>query len=110
MIENTDSIRVTIELVHPRATVEMLGYLPFFLDPADPRPAREQFDDHYGRYGGWSPMNGWVLRDIDIIYPGDPPRPILAKCKLRDETILFCGGAWTVIVQPDGQYEVARMD
>ncbi len=103
-------IKVMLELVHPLATVDMLGFLPTWLDPADPRGAVDQFDEHYKRYGGWHDVPGWELRADRLSYPGDPDRPLIAKMRLRDETVMFFQGAWTAVVQPDGSYRVARLD
>ena len=95
---------------HPMATPDMLGYLPQFLSERDPRPAREQFDDNYRNGGGWRPFKGFVMHDNGLKYPGDPLMPLLAETKLRDETIRFYLSSWVAIVQPDGSYEIARMD
>jgi hypothetical protein len=59
---------------HPKATPEMLGYLPDMISDEDPRPAREQFDANYRQGGGWSPFPGFTLMPDDTLeYPGDPP-------------------------------------
>jgi hypothetical protein len=39
-------------LKHPRARYDMLGFIPQFLDDADPRPAREQLHSAYAHGGG----------------------------------------------------------
>lgn len=88
-----------------------LGFLPSFLSPSDPRPAREQIDEHYSHGGGWRPFEGFTLLPGDQLeYPGDPPMKPLAEAHLRDERILFYPYEWLVIVQPDGSYEVSRVD
>lgn len=98
-----------------RMTMEHLGFLPDFLHEADPRPAREQFDENYV-FGGWRPMKGWVLHNPpapeppSLKYPGDPSMRALATTQLRDERIAFFSGAWVAIIQPDGGFEVARLD
>jgi len=98
-------------LVHPKATEEHLGYLPNFLYEEDPRTAKEQFDDRYRFGGGWVPFEGFkLLSSGELKYPGDPPMPIVAEVKLRDETIRLYTHSWVVIIQKDGTYEVARMD
>lgn len=98
---------------HPKARPEMLGYVPAFLDDADPRPAREQFNERYGHGGGWRPITGMSL-DGDFLrserYPNDPVYMLVAETRLRDEIILYFGRSYVVIVQPGGSYEVARMD
>jgi hypothetical protein len=98
------------ELIHPRATVDMLGYIPNFLESGDPRSAREQFNANYV-YGGWKPNAGFKkFADDTIRYPGDQPLPPVAQFKLRDERIVFYPGALLAIIQPDGGFEVARLD
>lgn len=98
-------------LRHPEATVEMLGYLPDMLSETDPRPAREQLDSGYRHGGGWCPFAGFELQpDGSIVYPGDPPMPLLAETTLRDERIRFFDCAWVMILQPDDSFEICRMD
>lgn len=97
-------------MIHPRATIDMLGYVPDFLSDSDPRPAREQFDENY-QFGGWKPIVGFTLDEArDLHYPGDPPLPPVAERKLRDERILMYPHALFVVIQPDGSFEVARLD
>jgi hypothetical protein len=95
---------------HPRATPEMLGYIPQFLSENDPRPAREQLDDNYRQGGGWEPLSGFKITEEGLKYPGDPPMALLAETKLRDEVIRFYDCSWVVIIQPDGSFEASRMD
>ena len=95
---------------HPQATMEMLGFVPSFLDDSDPRPARIQFDHNYSFAGGWTPFPGFTMRSDSLLYPGDPPLLLLAETKLRDETIRFYNASWVAIIQPDGSFEVCRMD
>ena len=95
---------------HPRMTRDHLGYIPQFLSPADPRPATEQIRTGY--IGGWAPFPGFKLRESDraLMYPGDPPTMLLAETQLRDERIYFYEHSWLRIEQPDGTWEVARLD
>ena len=88
------------------------GLIPDMLRTADPRPAREQFDVAYAHGGGWLPFQGFKFNATDqsIKYPGDPSLLPLARGKLRDETILIYPHAWVGILQPNGDFEVARMD
>lgn len=89
-----------------------LGFIPSFLSEYDPRPAREQLDQNYAHGGGWSPMPGWQLQSDgeSLRYPGDPVLHPLAEAKLRDETIRFYDCAFVAIFQPDGSFEVDRLD
>lgn len=97
---------------HPRA-LDLVGYIPQFLSEEDPRPAREQFNDAYRHGGGWSPFGEgkWKHKGNFLIqYPGDPMYVPVATAKLRDETIVVYPHAWVGIFQPDGSFEIARMD
>ncbi len=97
-------------LMHPRATYEMLGLIPQFLNAEDARPSREQFQANY-KFGGWRPFKGFMLLpDSNITYRGDPPYQLLAETKLREETIRIYACAWVMIRQADGQFEISRMD
>lgn len=98
-------------LKHPRAHDEMLGAIPQFLSADDPRPAAEQFNERYSHGGGWAPMSGWtMLEDGSIKYPGDPAYPVLASAQFGREVVLVYQYAWVAIVQPDGTFEISRMD
>lgn len=103
---------ILFEKVHPKAKPEMLGYIPSFLSEQNPKPAKEQLHQNYLHGGGWQPFEGFTLnqKTLNLHYPGDPPVLALAKGKLRDETIVVYQFAWVAIIQPDGTYEVARMD
>jgi hypothetical protein len=97
------------EAKHPRANMGALGFIPSFLSEADQRPAAEQLHEAY--QGGWAPFKGFeMLPDGSISYPGDPALPVLFEVKLRDETIRVYPYAWVAVIQPDGSFEIARMD
>lgn len=98
------------KLIHPRATYEMLGYIPVFLSESDSRSAKEQFNDRYRHGGGWSKFDGFEVTPRGLEYPGDPVNHLLAEAKLRDEVIRIYEHAWVSITQSDGSVEVARMD
>jgi hypothetical protein len=88
-----------------------LGFLPMIFTDSDPRPAIEQAEDRYSHGGGWRPIDGFVLnRDKTLSYPGDPDLEPMAEAWLRDETLLIYDHGFVAIVQPDGKYQVARMD
>ena len=96
---------------HPQFKPEMLGFIPSFLSESDPRPAREQIAANYAHGGGWSPIDGFSFpTDGKLKYPGDPPYAPLAISKLRKEVIVFFDYSLLMIMQPDGSYEVARLD
>ena len=103
--------RPTWTMLDSRMHLEHLGYLPSFLNNADPAPARKQLDENYSHGGGWVPFKGFILDAKNaLIYPGDPPLTPLAETYLRKEHILYYECSWVVIKQPDGSWEVARMD
>ena len=64
------------------ATLDDVGLIPHFLDENDPRPAREQFDEHYQHGGGWQPFEGFKfkIKTNEIKYPGDPAMKPLVAC------------------------------
>lgn len=96
---------------HPQFTLEMLGFIPTFLTETDPRPATEQLNTNYRHGGGWIPQSKFtMLPNGNLSYPGDPPLPLLAETHLRDETIRFYDCSYLVVIQPDGSFEVARLD
>lgn len=98
--------------LHPRATSDHLGLIQDFILDEDPRSAKEQLHAAYAHGGGWIPFKGFHL-DMgtkDITYPGDEALPPLWYRRLRDEQIFVYPHAWVLILQPDGSYEVARMD
>ena len=97
----------------PRFELDMLGYIPGFLSEADPRPAREQFDENYAHGGGWRPQTGFLMVDktrMRIMYPGDPPMVPLCMTSLRDETIYLYPHEYVLILQPNGDFEISRMN
>jgi hypothetical protein len=97
--------------LHPQAHPDMLGYIPSFLSEEDPRKASEQIDTNYQHGGGWTPFTGFtLLPDGAIKYPGDPALPPLFRTKLRDECITFFDCSWLMITQPDGSWEISRLD
>lgn len=106
---------LSVHLKHPDATREHLGLIPYMLNPDDPRPAKEQFDDEYQHGGGWRPIAGMTLGseqdgENSLHYPGDPPFHPIAEIRLRDEQILIYDHSLVAIIQKDRSFEVCRMD
>jgi hypothetical protein len=104
---------ILVKVLDPRVTPEHLGIIPGMLNSRDPRPAREQFDEHYVHGGGWRPFQGFTMNPetFAIKYPGDPAHKALAEIVFRpEERIFFYESAWVAIVQKDGTYEISRMD
>jgi hypothetical protein len=102
----------TITLLHPDVTPEHLGFIPTFLDAADPRPMREQFNERY--CSGWhsAPSKLTLLDGRTLHYPGDPPLEPLARIELsgHKEFAYFYDYSMVAIIQPDGSFEACRMD
>lgn len=98
------------KLLHPKATPDMLGLIPAFLDENDPRPAWMQFNANY--ISGWHPIPRFTFNPetVTLKYPGDPPTQAIAETTLRNERIILFQHAWVMILQQDGTYEVCRMD
>ena len=98
---------------NPGLTIEeIVGLVSLMLNDTDPRSATQQLHDGYTHGGGWQPLPGFTFipEDQSIKYPGDPRMKPWAYAKLRDELILVYESGWFCIVQPDGSFEVARMD
>ncbi len=51
-----------------------------------------------------------MLENGGIEYPGDPVLPPIAERMLRYERIVMYPHSLFAIIQPDGKFEVARMD
>jgi hypothetical protein len=100
------------ELIHPNMTYEHLGFLPVIFSEDDPSPAREQVNKKYAYGGGWNPQSRWTVdaKTLTARYPGDEPLQPIAKRKLHDETVVLYEGSYVAVIQPDGSFEVARMD
>jgi hypothetical protein len=106
-----DETTMEVELLHPRVGPDVMGILPDFLDPDDPRPVREQFNERYAHGGGWHPMDKWkLLKDNSISYPGEDPLKPLAQLKFRKELVVLYEHSWVAIIQPDRTFEISRMD
>lgn len=89
-----------------------LGFLPRLIGEDDPRPIREQIDDKYRYGGGWKPMRGWTFDKwtSTLKFPGDPVMRPLAAAQLRDEEIFLYRYSFLCVVQPNGSFEVSRVD
>lgn len=93
-------------------SIEELGLLRYMLSNFNEKPAREQFNYHYKHGGGWRPIDGFEFdkSTYALTYPGDEPMHPWASTRLRYELILIYPYSFVAIVQPDGSFEVARMD
>jgi hypothetical protein len=100
-----------VVLIDLRAHPHHVGLLPTFLDANDPRPAAEQFQERY-LYGGWRPQEGFTKgrKRYELLFPGDPPLNPIAAMMLGEETIMVYQHGYVAIWQPDGSFEMCRMD
>lgn len=95
----------------PYALEDIVGFIPEFLDEADPRPAAIQIDTAYGHGGGWRPSSKFTLNeDNSIQYPGDPVLEPWAIAEFRGDLIVVYESGYTAIIKPDRSFEVARLD
>lgn len=108
-----------ITFLHPAATLEHLGPIPHWLDENDARPAAKQLNDHYQHGGGWCPMTGFTMPDRTtgvLVFGSDDGeaadetfRPWAAIMFNREMIFAYDYDIFSVL-QPDGSFEVARMD
>lgn len=95
---------------------DLLGFIIYFLDTDDPRPAKEQINERYAHGGGWKFYPGkWTMTfDADDVphfrYPGDPPVRARGRSELHSERLFIMDHGYFAIVQPDGTFEIARLD
>ena len=103
-----------VAILHPSVTDAHLGFLPDILLDDDPRPMKDQINDRYRHGGGWHPISGMTLLDGRTLhYPGDPLFEPIAKIMLNDgrrEFAYLYEHDFVAIIQPDGTFEVSRMD
>lgn len=101
------------EFLHPRMSDYYLGEVGKRMTEQSPRSAREQIKGLYP-FGGWQ-----VFPDMEHVehlggnvlkYPGDPPMLPIARAKLRDEVICIYEAEFWAVFQPDGTFEMSRLD
>jgi hypothetical protein len=97
----------------PGFTVAHLGYLPDILLPDDPRPVQAQLEDRYAHGGGYR-SSGFDKFRLDpglvLQWPEDPPQHPLAATLIHDELVVLYPHALLLVMQPDGKWEVTRVD
>lgn len=80
--------------------------------------AAKVFDRNYQHGGGWRPfalMSKYKVgvnfkNDGVYRFPGDPPSKPVARIEFGDEILYAYDHAMWCIIQPDGTFEIARMD
>lgn len=95
---------------HPQFHPGMLGFIPQWLDEADPRDAKTQLDEGYGYGGMWRNDKMTIDKDDRLIYPGDPPQEPLAETRLHGQRIILYPCSFVAVIEPDGSFLVQRMD
>jgi hypothetical protein len=102
---------VNFQILDARITHEDLGLLPMFLNPENPKSAKDQIDDSYQHGGGWRPFKGFKLgADNTLSYPNDPALHPIAQTKVGQELVVVYPYGWVAVIQPDRSFEVARVD
>jgi hypothetical protein len=97
---------------------EAAGMLPEILRPDDPRPVKEQLNDRYSHGGGFMASKGFTFKkegDKAILsYEIEDDDPEIyqewSRSKVNDEELYLFDASFMAIVQPDGTYEVTRVD
>lgn len=92
-----------------------LGFLPDILLSNDKRTVREQLEDRYAHGGGWRPFPEGHFKlnrmTMTLKFPGDPLFKPIAFTQIGDETVVFYPNcSLLAIIQPDGKFEVSRVD
>lgn len=97
-------------VLRPGHSPDELGLIPSFIYPDDERSVVEQIRERY--IGGWDSFKGFTLnpKSLALSYPGDPALQPIAFARVRNEIVVVYESAWTIVVQPDGEFEAARLD
>jgi len=98
------------EVLDKQLTQKNISYLKFFLHEDDQRSASEQINERY-RYGSWHNFKGFKhLGDGVIQFQDAPVDYPIAKAHLRAEVIYAYRYDWIAVFQPDGSFEVSRVN
>ena len=112
----------TFAKTHGVHLTDAVGLIPAFFDPSDARDAREQIEDNYAHGGGWRPHptpEHWTFdpQTLTVTYddkdPYEEPEQYhaLASAKLPNgQAIIVFQSAWLLVVDPDGKWQIARVD
>lgn len=95
-----------------------VGLLDRIFRTGDLRPAKEQIEERYHHGGGYRPIPGFNVDRDTIVYPGDPENgeddevymPIAFTSLNGVELVVLYEGGFVRISQPDGGFEIVRMD
>ena len=87
---------------------DYIGIIPQML--RDDRPVRDQLNEGYAHGGGWQPFDGFTMDESGaLLFPGDPPQRPRVWTTYNGERIVFYDNSWVAIIQPNGDFEVAKM-
>jgi hypothetical protein len=92
----------------------LTGDLQYMLDDEDPAPAVEQFNQRSA--AGWRSRRSRWTNDgageaiTSRTFSRNERLTPIARARLRDETILLYPMSWVLIEQPNGEWDIARMD
>ena len=108
-----NKIKVT-HFIEPAQAAYWMHNVPWWLIYArEGEKAAKIFDRNY-MFGGWKPIvNERTTLDKETgvyKYPGDPAQRPLFKIEFNGEVIFGYRSEMWAIVQPDGSFEIARMD
>lgn len=94
------------------SSIDWVGpYLPHWFNPNVEETAQQAIHRHYGHGGGWQPFHGFVMGPGNALaYPGDPKLYPVARATFRGQEIYVYEHSWIAVVNPDGSYEVCRVD
>jgi len=75
--------------------------------------ARDKINARYAHGGGWHSFEGFERASPDshtLTFRGDPPLHPLATMEHAEEVLAFYEGEWLAVFQPDGTFEISRID
>ena len=103
-------------LIFDNMDFAIVGFLPEFASPDDPRRLQEQVNEAYAHGGGWNSFDGFELRchmasgRFSLVYPGDPPMQERARARFRNQIIVLFDMSWVGIIENMKLIDVARID
>lgn len=93
--------------------LSMLGFIPYWLNPADPRPAKEQLEEKYG-LGPLFDMKATIVNGVyhsESAEDDDDPLWPLAEIPLHDDVIyIYEYGIVGIVNTQTGETFTTRMD
>jgi len=110
---------IQFQMLHPRATQDMLGFIPHYFDDrligsytaeqlmiaGYQQTAGCEPNDYFNRVQQFQMREGGVLK-----FPGDRPMKPIAMYQFGTETLYFYESEMFSIVQPDASFKVWRLD